>query len=102
MRNFVIATLSVLLISTQAQAQCQEQMKTCRDAIKEADGVIAKQGELILLVKTRNDELMDENAELSKAIVTLKRENDKYFERQLVYGSAGLVIGILATLLVTK
>jgi hypothetical protein len=95
MRKLIITILSVLLIQSQAMADCQE-------ALKNADGVIVKQDELIQLQTDRITELRDENQRLTDAMVELKSLADEGSKEQWMFGLSGVALGIVAGILLTK
>lgn len=74
----------------------------CHEALTKADLVMKKQEELIQKLGTSNDSLKDENDRLSQALIKSSRELDHDAERKITIGAAGILLGILAGVLVSK
>jgi len=74
----------------------------CDQALKDADDVIRKQGQLISLVTTQNNQLIDENQQLSNVLVEMKQVNDSRIKDILMFTGGGVLVGILAGILVSR
>lgn len=74
----------------------------CDSALTKADKVIHDQGELIQILEGKGTRLQDQNEELSKALVEMKQVSDKQFEKDVLYGLGGAMVGVIAALLLRK
>lgn len=95
-----------MMQSTQASAnnKCPSDSvaEACKEALYEADAVIEKQGELVLLLGDQNTSLKDENQKLSDAIIKLHNEVDSNLTQNLLFGSGGLMLGIIVGIVLSK
>jgi hypothetical protein len=110
MRNLTMLTLVLSMTLSQAKATTRSCSTTgttpsvkeaCDKALKDADQVIAKQGELILVIGQENGELRTENQELSNALVNLEREQIDWKD-EVIIGGLGLAVGIAIGVMVSK
>ena len=107
MQKFVIVSL-VLSLSLPLQATAANSCNAldvkqkCEQALKDADTVIQKQGVVVQLTIKENQELRDENKKLDSDLLKLKELSDDEVRRNLYWGSSGVLVGIILTLLVHK
>lgn len=88
-----------------AQTLCQtnnQKLEACDQALKEADQVIIKQGELLQALVNQNSSLKDENDELSRAIIRLDEEVGDSWKNQAIIGLIGVGVGVTLGVLVSK
>ena len=82
--------------------QTNSALEACDKALRDADVVISKQGELMQLLVHQNDSLKSENDQLSRALIKLDEEVGDSWKDQVIWGGIALGVGVAVGVLVGK
>jgi hypothetical protein len=88
------------MAQTRSCSTNNSKLEACDKALKAADDVIKKQGDLLLLVGNQNAELKSENQQLADAIVELRDQSDDRNRDLIITAGGGLVVGLILGFLV--
>ncbi len=104
-RLITIMLVSIVMICQSSTAGTITFINTrsdCDNALDKADEVMTKQGDLIILLKSKLDQEQTQNEALQEAVIRLQHVSDTAIQRNLIWGMGGVVAGVILLSVVRK